>query len=64
MKSEEYTVAVRMSTELIKVIKNIAVNDSCSVSSVIRRACLRYVAERQQDIEKNTIKVIPIDDGE
>jgi len=43
MKENERTMAVRMDAELYNRLAKVAEQDCCSVSAVVRRACVRYL---------------------
>ena len=56
----EMIFSARFPPELVDELKEIADTDSCSLSSVVRRACLKYIADRKR-MENNTPKRIPIE---
>lgn len=45
----EVVTSIRMEQELQSKLAGFAREDSCSVSSIIRRACIDYVNKREKD---------------
>ena len=52
MVNSEPIFSARFPAELVDELKLIAERDSCSLSSVVRRACIQYVAERKLENRK------------